>query len=214
MPTPIARGTTNYEDEYDDEEPDEDEEFDRDGLSAVGYAALYNHFEVFEMRQIRLDAQHPVAREVMRFIDDERGSPVLQRLLAKGMNPNDQENGGCSAIQTLLTRLDWDFSYLRWGGDRPNRGIDSERSREQIKLIHLLAKNGAKWVPKDTGQINAARRSLLKMKADYTVEFVWIMAKYQACSRANIEQLLRTPTIKRVTEGHVGRLRELAGMLE
>lgn len=211
---PYRPGTTSYEDEDQDEEVDDDEECDRHGLSALGYAALYDHFEVFEMRQIRLDVQHPVAQEVMRYIDDDRGSPVLQRLLAKGMNPNDQDNGGCSSIHTLLTRLDWDFSYLRWGGNRPNRDIDSDRSRERIKLIHLLAKYGAQWHPKDTGQIDAARRSLMKMKADYTVEFVWIMAKYQACSKASVERLLRTPTIKRVTGGHAERLRELVATLE
>ena len=195
-------------------EDDEDEDSEDRGLSALGYAALYNHFDVFGMKQIRLDAQHPVAHEVMRYIDDEKGTAVLQRLLAKGMNPNDQENGGCSAIQSLLTRLDWDFSYLRWGGARPKRDIDTERSREQMKLIHLLAKHGAKWAPKDTGQINSARQSLVKMKADYTVEFVWIMAKYHACSRESLEQLLRTPTIKKVTSGYAGRLRELIATWE
>ncbi len=44
----------------------------------------------------------------------------------------------------------------------------------------------------------------MKLTPDYTVEFVWIMAKYQACSQYVIEQLLRTPSIKK----HVGQFRE------
>jgi hypothetical protein len=47
------------------------------------------------------------------------------------------------------------------------------------------------------------------MTPDYTVEFVWIMAKYQACSKEHVEALLRTPTIKRHTSKHRQRLAEL-----
>ena len=50
----------------------------------------------------------------------------------------------------------------------------------------------------------------LKLIPDYTVEFVWIMAKYQACSRPTIEQLLRTPTITK----HVAQFRERLAELE
>ena len=105
--------------------------------------------------------------------------------------------------------MDFDLSVYVWGLGSRDRRIDSHRSREKIKLVHLLAKHGAKWVPKDSRQINAARRSLLKLAPDYTIEFVWIMSKYQGCSREAVEQLLRTPTIKRHTSSHRGRLEEL-----
>jgi len=105
--------------------------------------------------------------------------------------------------------MDFDLSVYVWGLGSRDRRIDSHRSREKIKLVHLLAKHGAKWVPKDSGQINAARRSLLKLTPDYTIEFVWIMSKYKACSREAVEQLLRTPTIKKHTFGHRDRLQEL-----
>jgi len=119
------------------------------------------------------------------------------------MDPNDEEAGGCSAILGLLNRMAFAASL----GRRDlflNRGGDCCACREKIKLIHLLAKYGARWVPKDTSEINEARKSLLKLIPDYTVEFVWIMAKYQACSRPVIGQLLRTPTITK----HVARFRE------
>ena len=57
---------------------------------------------------------------------------------------------------------------------------------------------------KDTREINEARKWLVKLAPDYTVKFVWIMAKYQACSQYIMAQLLRTPTITK----HVARFRE------
>jgi hypothetical protein len=191
---PYAPGTDDYRAVLDDSEDG--------GLSALGYAALWSHFEVFRIKKIRLDPEHPVAREVMRYIACEDGIEVLRGLLEKGMDPNDQETGGCSAILGLLNRMAFDvFLHHR---DYFSREGDSHSCREKLKLIHLLAKHGARWVPKGTPEINEVRKSLLKLIPDYTVEFVWIMAKYQACSRPAIEQLLRTPTITK----HVARFRE------
>ena len=69
-------------------------------------------------------------------------------------------------------------------------------------------------MPKDTSEINDARKSLLKLIPDYTVEFVWIMAKYQACSQPVIAQLLRTPTITKHMARFRERLAELTAMLK
>jgi hypothetical protein len=92
--------------------------------------------------------------------------------------------------------------------------IDSSRSRETLKMIHILAKHGAKWIPMERYQINDARRSLLKMSIDYTVEFVWIMSRYNGCSRETIEQLLRTPTIRRHIAKYQPRIDELLMKIE
>jgi hypothetical protein len=76
-------------------------------------------------------------------------------------------------------------------------------------MIHLLARHGAKWLPNDRSEINEARRSLLKMSPDYTVEFIWIMSKYNAATRENIEDLIRTPTIRALLYSHLPRINEL-----
>jgi hypothetical protein len=49
-------------------------------------------------------------------------------------------------------------------------------------MIHLLVSRGAKWIPRDRNDINDALRALLKMKADYTVEFIWIMSEFKVGS--------------------------------
>lgn len=76
-------------------------------------------------------------------------------------------------------------------------------------MIHVLARHGAKWLPKDHSEIGEARRSLLKMKPDYTVEFIWIMSKYNACNGEDIEELIRTPSIRSLISYYTARVNEL-----
>jgi hypothetical protein len=158
-------------------------------LSALGYAAVYGHLEVFDLKGVRLNVKHPSLQKVMSHADTAEGARIVQRLFAMGMEPNDQENGGCSAIQSLLEHMSWTFSL--WSTREQKRGsIDTDEARQKMKAIHILAKHGAKWAPQDKGEVDGARRSLLKLKPDYTVEFVWIMSKYKACTLDSIQQLL------------------------
>jgi hypothetical protein len=76
-------------------------------------------------------------------------------------------------------------------------------------MIHILAKHGAKWLPKERSEILDARRSLTKMSPDYTVEFIWIMSKYDACRREDLDELLRAPTLKSLVSKHAPRINEL-----
>jgi len=76
-------------------------------------------------------------------------------------------------------------------------------------MIHLLAKNGAKWLPGDRAQIGYARRSLIKMKPDYTAEFIWIMSKYEASRHEDLVELIRTPSIRAVISEHAEELNKI-----
>lgn len=187
--------------------PTEDPEPHED-LCALAYAALYENFEIFKLKAIRIAPDQPIAGDLLRYACHAKESDFLMDLLKKGFNPIDQKDCGSSLIQTCLRQLPWsfDFSRLEWGRDKD---IDTARSRETIKMIHILAKHGAKWTPVERYEINDARRALLKMSVDYTVEFVWIMSKYEGCSLATIEQLLKTQAIRRHTARHKSRLDEL-----
>ncbi|MCC7086627.1 MAG: hypothetical protein IT427_16635 [Pirellulales bacterium] len=196
---PYKRGNDSYEHELNSE---------YEGCSALGFAALYNHYEVFELRQVRLNPMHPELSRIAYYLCEDKGIDILKRLLAKGLNPNDQENGGCSAIQRCLTGMSWYLRVHAWEQDDRKR-IDSAAAREKMKAIHVLAKAGGRWIPQDCREIQDVRRSLLKMTADYTVEFVWIMSKYQACSREAIQDLLGTPSIKAHIAGNRDRLTEI-----
>ena len=196
---PFAKGPDSP-----DENPDPEED-----LCALEYAPLYKHFDVFKLKNIRISPDHPIASDLLKNACRADKSDFLFELLDQGFNPAKQKDRGSSLIQTCIQCLQWSFGYDWFTRERNNKDIDTSRSRETIKMIHILAKNGAKWRPTEHYQINDARRSLLKMSVDYTVEFVWIMAKYDGCSRDTIEQLLRTPTIRRHVVKHQPRIQEL-----
>ena len=196
---PFAKGPDSP-----DEDPDPDE-----GMCALEYAALYKHFEIFKLKKIRISPDHPIANDLLQNACRADKADFLLELLDQGFNPADQEDHGSSLIQTCIQSLPWSFDYDWFTRDRSSKDIDTSHSRETLKMIHILAKHGAKWNPADRYEINDARRSLLKMSVDYTVEFVWIMSKYDGCSRETIEQLLRTPTIRRHIAKHQPRIEEL-----
>lgn len=181
------------------EAPDPDDP----GITAVECAAIHRRFEVFGIKQLRLDLKHPATKELLYFLSDEEGFPLLKRLLSGGLDPNDQPDGGCSAIQSLIHSMDWDVSRYSWNGGRTDELLDTENARQKLKALHLLARHGAKWRPADPAQIQSARRSLLKLKPDYTAEFIWIMSLYRACALESVRALLGTPKMK----AHIGSLR-------
>jgi hypothetical protein len=188
--------------DYSHDLPDEDES----GHSALQLAALYNHFEVFNLKKVRLDPSQPALKESIWLFCRESGFDILTRLFKMGLAPNDQPNGGSSALHYSLCRMSRHFSFY---GERQKRNLDTDRAREGIKAIHLLARHGAKWMPPDKGAIGDARRSLLKLIPDYTVEFIWIMSRYNACNIEHCHQLLSTPAMKAHTSARRERIQEI-----
>lgn len=182
---PYAPGPSEYNEEEPDDEP----------LCALGYAAISGHPEVFKLKAIRLDPSHPVMKEVLRYAHWDKKGDLMQQLIEMGVNPNDQENGGSHALEFLLLSMGQP-RFIPWGDGMQRTNIDSEESRAKLKAIHFLAKNGGKWIPTDRRSIESARKALMNLIPDYTVEVVWIMSKYNACSLADLRELIRTPAIK------------------
>ena len=196
---PLAKGPDSPDEEHD---PDKD-------LCALEWAALCKHFDVFKLNKIKISPDHPIAGDLLQNACRADKADFLVELLDQGFNPADQKDHGTSLIQNCIQCLAWSFDFDWFTRERKIKDIDSSRSRETLKMIHILAKHGAKWMPTDRYQINDARRSFLKMSVDYTIEFVWIMSKYNACSREDIEQLIRTPAIRRHIAKHQSRINEL-----
>jgi ankyrin repeat protein len=183
------------------------------GLSALGYAALYQHYEVFDLKQVRTLKPDVKTSDYLAYLHRGAGTEVMRRLLEAGLQPNDQEDGGCSILHRLIESLSWGArfrtNHFAWEVGTSSRKYDSEESRDTMKAIHLLAKHGARWMPKGKREIGSARRSLLQMTPDYTMEFVWIMSKYRACELNPIKELLGTPAMKTHTASHRPRLSQI-----
>jgi hypothetical protein len=67
-----------------------------------------------------------------------------------------------------------------------------------LRFIRRMMFSRYRFTAKTWGSESARR--LLQFNF-HTVEFVWIMSKYGGCRRENIEQLIRTPAIRR----HIGK---------
>jgi len=196
---------------YDDSYPGED-------LNALELAALFEHPEIFKLKRIQLDPKQPRAKGLLRQVCHGGKADLLRGLLAKGFNPQEFEGEGSPLIQSLLNNLCWSFDYNFYdfysSGRRPRKDIDTSKSREKIKMIHLLVRHGAKWKPRDESDVSNARKSLLKMSPDYTMEFIWIMSQYKACNRENIKELIRTPSILALLSKHAQRINEMVASCE
>jgi len=180
------------------ESPEEDPDPDYD-KNALELAAFYEHFDVFKLRKIRLDPGHEHAHGLIRMACYNKTADLLKRLLDLSYPVNDQKNGGSSYIELLL-------NYMGWDSTRERRHLDTEKAREKIKMLHLLVRYGARWVPEDLASITNVRRSLLCLIPDYTIELVWIMAKYGGCDQSVIEALLKTPAMRAHVTLHSDRI--------
>lgn len=88
------------------DEPGESVDDDEDGgLSAVGFAALYRHYDILKLKPIRTQLSEAKAADILPFLCKGEGVDILLKLLKTGINPNDQENGGCSIVQHKLEHL-------------------------------------------------------------------------------------------------------------
>lgn len=187
---------------------------DEDGLSAIEYAIIGNHYGLLYLKPIRTTLTGENALKILGDLNRGRGLDLLERLLDEGLDPNDHD-GGCSAITRCIDRLGdcWyaGGSSIWWDrGDRSDKR-DTDNSRQIMKAIHLLARHGGRWQPRDKKEIEAARRSFLQLTPDYVVEFVWIMSKYGGCGLDPIRELLRTASIKAHVAAHRGRLDQILG---
>ena len=201
---PLARGTCIPGDA-----PDQSEH-DGEGLTAVEWAAANKSYKVLKMKRIRDLFQGDVARDHLGYLCRGEGLKLLERLLASGLDPNDPRNGGSPAFAQCFAEFEgwcwngyWSLSQRSFYADpREKRQADCAETREIMKAIHLLASHGAKWKPVDRKEIRVVRKPLLGLKPDYTVEFVWIMKQYTACSAGDIKELLRTQSINDHLQAH------------
>lgn len=186
--------------------PEEDPDPESDH-NALEMAALYGRFDVFALKQIRLDPNQERAHELVRMATYGDNADLLQRLLVMGYPANDQPNGGSSHIGSLVHSMGWSWRT------RERKNLDTEESREKMKMLHILVRHGARWTPNDQRDLNSIRRSLLALIPDYTVELIWLMAKYSACERSVVEHLLKSPALRAHVAGHSQRIDELVERL-
>ena len=197
---PYSKGPVQPEDDPDPEGDD----------NALEWAARYEHYEVFAMRQVRLDPKREQAFDLVQTACYGKSTELLTRLMDLGYPLNNQANGGSSLIAQLVNCMTWCWDL---SSSRQQRNIDGDSSRERLKMLHLVVKHGARWIPENPREIDDVRKLLLKLAPDYTAELVWIMATHHGCTCSTISELLRTPSIRTHIAAHLRRIDELTSRL-
>jgi hypothetical protein len=194
---PYAPGRRSLTEPAEDNYPD---------YSAVRNAADYGQMEAFKLlTKKKFDPDAPENFEMMEYASTDKDVELVELLISMGVDFAKHAKEMSKVMHSLITSLDWHGS---WGVVQERGSIDNDRARNSMKIILMLARRGVRWTPSKDG-IDRARRALLKMAPDYAAEFVWIMSKYKACKKADLIELLRTPSISGHVAMHGGRIDEL-----
>lgn len=216
---PWTRGPYQVDDEGAEQNGIEEEE--EAYANAVELAMYGGNMEILTHKKMMCppDESRPDTLKLLeRACSTSPNSTAVSWLLERGHSPKLLADRGTRAISSLLNSMSWDFSSNRTHGflaatEKP--GIDSERSRERLKMIHLLVAHGGMWLPSAPYTIADARKCLLKMSQDYVLEFIWLMHEYRAARRRDVQDLIRTPSMARLLQNERSRVTRLvAGIPE
>jgi hypothetical protein len=114
---------------------------------------------------------------------------ALLYLLELGADPNEKPNGGSSALDAALWRLD--------PGPIGLDGFSLSRvsAWEALENIGLLLAHGAIWNP-EPYQMNSLRKSLMAHDTSVTVDLLQLFRKHSSCPAALIHKLIGTPKMR------------------
>ena len=210
---PWARGPYRLE-QLDEEDCDDGEADDEEGLSAFEWAAFRGKIDVLGQRgMLKAMAANPSsAAKLIADACHASDCTVLSWLLKRGYRADALADRGSDAINSLLGSMSWEYPVVSsptWLSSPSAGGLDSSHARERMKMLHMLVAHGAQWLPVDKNTIGHARRNLLKMAPKYLLEFAWLMRRYRAARRADVEELMRTPSVARLLGPDRGKLNQI-----
>ncbi len=204
-------------DPYSRGERDPDDSDDSDASSVpwcgIDYAISNGHPEILDLRQVGYRPQHPDAVKLLKFASEHGDLVAVDKLLSHGYRPNDRPDGTSSLISGEQMRP---ISYWQWLDLKNFKGehrFNWDESVEKLKVLALLLKNGARWRPADKAEIISMRKSLKESPPDFSAEFVWLMAKYQACERGVMKMLFNPEGFRIHVHSHLGRIIDLIDRL-
>jgi hypothetical protein len=165
-----------------------------DYTSALECAAYSKNVKI--LKQLKPDANRDDLSHLLSCAASFNAVDSVEYLLGLGAEPNDQPNGGSSALSQCLC------SGLRYRG-RYDYHVYGSRVKaptfavsKTLDIVRALLKHGARWRPDNSAEIRWLRGHLYECEPDVTLELVKQLVKHSACSRETIELLLRKPAMK------------------
>lgn len=195
---PYSAGPSDWDEDID--------AYPEEQISALEYAALYGHLEIFKMKSVRLRPDQDNSIGLLQYAAYNKSADILEYLLDRGFWAEMPTEDGSTLMQGILERLGARYSHGTWFNDSPV-------TREKMKMLHLLAKKGAKWLPQGQQQVNSVRRSLLQVSPEYTLELLWLASQYEFATKETMLGLLNTTTILSHLTRHKSVFEELKASL-
>jgi hypothetical protein len=189
---------------------DEDYELEESEYLDALTAATYRDVKI--MKRLGPDAKRDNLDKLLSEAARHGHPDLVEYLLKIGAKANDKLDGGSTALAESLCwgvrhAALWSGSSLSWYGTRTKA---SKYSVEKaLKTIELLLQSGACWRPKDKGEITEVRRGLLECQPEVTTEIVQRLVASGGCFSEVINDLVRTPAIRRHLAPEARKLRLL-----
>lgn len=138
-------------------------------ISGAEVAVTSRNLAILE--KLNLDPKDPAAQDVLHkacyWVNDE----AVHLLLNRGINPNDKENGGSSALDTVFFHIDF---------GKMNHPSYRDCASKCLAITKDLIQHKARWRP-DEHDLRAARRSMCQAP-ELVPEFVKLLRKPGVCS--------------------------------
>jgi hypothetical protein len=154
------------------------------GLSEAGYSG-----NVDLIKKLKPDPARDNLSELLHNVALFGSRDALNYLLEIGANPNGKPNGGSSALDAALWRLDPGpvgcdgFPISRFGAS------------EALGCIGELLAHGAVWNP-EPYQMISLRKALIRQDSSVTIDLLQLFRKHSSCPAALIHKLLDTPKMR------------------
>jgi len=170
-----------------DEEYTKDPECYTSGLEQASYAG-----NVEVLKKLKPQAGRDNLEKLLHGAASSGQKDAIRYLLGIGAKANDQENGGCSALDTCL----WRLSFGRFSPYGEKRLASKYDASTSLECVQELLVHGGVWNPRESYQVSSLRRTLCECEPAVTVALLQLFRKYNACPAERIHRLLSTPRIR------------------
>jgi ankyrin repeat protein len=158
--------------------------------TALREASYSGNVEV--LKKLKPDPKRDDLSDLLHCAAVSARSDAIRYLLEIGANPNDKPNGGSSALDTCLWRLNFGTSFPYYRKSlrskyEVHKGLDSARE---------VTAHGAIWNPNDQSAFNDLRRALYGCEPEVTIELLKILKTHNACPQDRLKELLCKPRMK------------------
>jgi hypothetical protein len=174
------------------------------GLREACYAE-----DIGALKKLNVDPDRDDLSDLLQCAAISARQDTLRYLLELGANANDRANGESSALDTGLWRLHFgSFEALRSKRLRSRYEV-----QKALVCVEELVAQGAIWRP-DRVEMNSLRRALYGCEASVTFDLLKLLLGHDACPRAAVQELLRTPRMKQHLLSETRNLARLGLRLE